>query len=86
MNIEKLIPRAADDTRDGRDLADKTLKKLAMNSYLEARQRANLRTDIAVAQSDRVHYWQIGKSKLIQGRCRAGGTRLVPFCRKDQSA
>ena len=56
---------------------DQTLQKLAMRSYLEARQRAYLRRDIAArplptegpfTAGDRVYYWQVDKSK-IKTRC-----------------
>ena len=50
---------------------DQTLQKLAMKSYLEARQRADLRRDIAArllptegpffSPGDRVYYWQVDK-------------------------
>ena len=58
------------------DQMDQTLQKLAMKSYLEARQRAYLRRDLAARllpmespfrPGDRVYYWQIDKSK-IKGR------------------
>ena len=47
-----------------------------MKSYLEARQRADLRRDIAArllptegpySPSDRVYYWQVDKSKIKHG-------------------
>ena len=56
---------------DGSDLT-----KLAMKSYLEARQRADLRRDIAArllptegpfAAGDRAYCWQVDNSKLKHG-------------------
>ena len=58
-----------------RDLANQTLKQFPMKSYLEARQRADLRRDIAAsllpserhfAPRDRVQYWQLKKCKIKQ--------------------
>ena len=55
---------------------DQTLQKLAMKSYLEERQRADLRRDIAArllpiegpySPGDRVYYWQVDKSKIKHG-------------------
>ena len=53
------------------------LCKLAMKSYLEARQRTDLRKDIAarllpsegpfLSPGDKVYYWQIDKNKIKQG-------------------
>ena len=58
------------------DHMDQTLQKLAMKSYPEARQRADLRRDIAARLlptegpfnvGDRVYYWQIDQSKIKHG-------------------
>ena len=55
---------------------DQTVQKLAMKSYLEARQSADLRRDITsrllptdgpFTASDRVYYWQVDKSKMKHG-------------------
>ena len=55
------------------DQMDQTLQKVTMQSYLEARQRADLRRDIAArllptegpySPGDRVYYWQVDKSKI----------------------
>ena len=52
---------------------DQTLQKMAMKAYLEARQRADLRRDIAARfllgegpfeLGDRVNYWQIDNSNI----------------------
>jgi hypothetical protein len=59
-----------------RDLADRTLQKLVMKSYLEARRWADLNRVIATrllpnegpfAPGNRLPYWQIDKSKIKQG-------------------
>ena len=55
---------------------DQTLQKLAMTYYLEARQRADLRRDIAArliptegpySAGGRVYYWQVDNSKINHG-------------------
>ena len=55
---------------------DQTLQKLATQSYLEARQRADLRRDIAArllptegpySPGGRVYYWQVDNSKIKHG-------------------
>ena len=55
---------------------DQTLQKLATKSYLEARQRADLRRDIVArflptegpySPGDRVYYWQVEQSKIKHG-------------------
>ena len=55
---------------------DQTLQKMAMTSYLEARQCADLRRDIVARllpfegpykPGDRVYYWQVDKSKIKHG-------------------
>ena len=55
---------------------DQTLQNMAMKSYLEARQRADLRRDIVArliptegpySPGDRVYYWQVDKSKIKHG-------------------
>ena len=47
VTMESSSPDQLTTPDTARDLADRTLHKLAMKSYLEARQRAELRTDIA---------------------------------------
>ena len=58
------------------DQMDQTLQKLAMKYCLEARQRADLRRDIAArliptegpySAGDRVYYWQIDTSRIKHG-------------------
>ena len=55
---------------------EQTLQKMANKYYLEARQRADLRRDIAArllptagpdSPGDRVYYWQVDKSKIKHG-------------------
>ena len=66
--IESSSPEQLTTPVTARDLVDQTLHELAMKSYLEARQRAELKRDIAArllpsegpcAPRDRVYYWQI---------------------------
>ena len=66
------------------DQMDQTLQKLAMKSYLEANQRADLRRDIAARllptegpflTGDSVYSWQIDKSKIKHGTT-SGGSYL----------
>ena len=55
---------------------DQAMQKMAMKAYLEARQRADLRRDIAArllptegpySPGDRVYDWQVDKSKIKHG-------------------
>jgi hypothetical protein len=71
------------------------LQKLAMNIYLEARQRVDLRRDIAArlfptagpySAGDRVYYGQVDTSKIKQGATSGRGLRLESFRRKEPFA
>jgi hypothetical protein len=75
VTIENSSPEQLTTPETARDWADRALQKLAMKSYLEARQRAALKRDIATrllpregpfAPGDRVYYWQIDKSRTKQ--------------------
>ena len=76
MTIEKSSPEQLSLPVSSLEQMDQTLHKLAMKSYLEARQRADLRRDIVARQmptegpsmaGDRVYYWQVDKSKIKHG-------------------
>ena len=76
VTIANSFPEQSTTPATARDLADQTLRTLAMQSYLEARQRADLRRYIAAhlfpskgpcAPRGRVYNWQVGKSKIKQG-------------------
>ena len=72
VTIENSAPEQLSVPVSSLDKMDQTLRKLAMQSYLEARQRADLRRDIAArllpteglcSAGDRVYYWQSFKQK-----------------------
>ena len=75
MTIENSSPGQLPIPDTARDLVDRTFQELATKSYLEARQRADLRRDIAArlfpsegpfAPRDRVYYWQTDEIKIKQ--------------------
>ena len=76
VTIENSSPEQLSVLVSALDQMDQTLQKLAMKYYLEARQHADLRRDIAArplptegpfSASDRVYYWQVDKSKIEHG-------------------
>ena len=73
VTIENSSPEQLSVPVSSLEQMDQTRQKMAMKAYLEARQRADLRRDIAArlpptegpySPSDRVYYWQVDKSKI----------------------
>ena len=76
VTIENSYPEQLSVPVSSLEQMDQTLQQMVMTYYLEARQRADLRRDIAArllptegpySPSDRVYYWQVDTSKIKHG-------------------
>ena len=76
VTIENSSPEQLSVQVSSLEQMDQTLQKMAMISDLEARQRADLRRDIAArilptegpySAGDRVYYWPVDNSKIKHG-------------------
>ena len=94
MTIDNSSPEQLSVPVSNLDQMDQTLQKLAMKYYLEARQRADLRRDIAArllptegpySAGDRVYYGQVDKARSNTALHPDAGLRQESSHRKARS-
>ena len=74
--MENFNPEQLSSTLSAPELNDQKLQKLAMKTYLEARQREDIREDLAsrlmpsdgpFSVGEHVYYWQVDPNKIKHG-------------------
>ena len=77
ITVENSNPEQLSHDQSKPELSDQKLQKLAMKTYLEARQRDDIKKDLAqrlmpsdgpYSPGDLVYYWQSDPSKLKHGK------------------